>query len=105
MYFYPAVCFVEMQSLLLCLLSCQVGEEVAHQGLFGFETAQIVLCTLGHQVQTYQWVTKCLLQGLQKLCRLLIHTLPLTLVSQVTGNCQYTLITNQLEVLSPEQYA
>src|SRR2546429_2558704 len=34
-HFYPAVFIVEMQSLLLCLLSCQVGEEVAHQGLFG----------------------------------------------------------------------
>jgi hypothetical protein len=62
--FYPAVFIVEIQSLLLCLFSCQVGEEVAHQGLFGFVPAQIVLCTLDHQVQTYQWVTQCLLQGL-----------------------------------------
>ena len=63
-HFYPAVFIVELQSLLLCLLSCQVGEQVAHQGLFGIESAQIVLCTLDHQLQTCQWVTECLLQGL-----------------------------------------
>jgi phosphatidylserine/phosphatidylglycerophosphate/cardiolipin synthase-like enzyme len=31
--FYQAVFIVEIQSLLLCLLSCQVGEEVAHKGV------------------------------------------------------------------------
>ena len=54
-----------------------------HQRLFGFETAQIVLRTLDHQVQICQWVTKCLLQGLQKLYSLLIHTEPLPLVAQL----------------------
>ena len=62
--FYPAVFIVEIQSVLLCLLTRQVWKEVAHQGLFGFVPAQIVLCTLDHQVQTYQWVPECLLQGL-----------------------------------------
>src|SRR6266568_3136479 len=41
-YFYPAVFFVEMPSLLLCLLTRHIGEEVAHQGLFGMEMTQIV---------------------------------------------------------------
>jgi hypothetical protein len=36
--------------MLLCLLARQVGEELPHQGLFGFETTQIALRTLDHQV-------------------------------------------------------
>ena len=63
-HFYPAVFFVEIQSLLLPFFTRQIGEEVAHQGLFGFVPAQIVLRTLDHQLQTYQWVPECLLQGL-----------------------------------------
>ena len=59
--FYPTVFFVENQSLLHCLLARQVGEEVPHQGLFGFETTQIVLRALDHQAQACQWLTERLL--------------------------------------------
>ena len=62
--FYPAVFFVETPSLLLCLFTRHIGEQVAHQGLFGMETPQIVLRTLYHQVQAHQGVSESLLQGL-----------------------------------------
>ena len=54
--FYPALFFIALQSLLLGLLKRQVGEEVAHQGFPGFETAQIVLGTRNHELQTRHWV-------------------------------------------------
>ena len=36
--FYPAMFFVETPSLLLCLLTRHIGEQVTHEGLFGMET-------------------------------------------------------------------
>ncbi|MFL5664578.1 MAG: hypothetical protein ACJ8BW_25010 [Ktedonobacteraceae bacterium] len=52
--------FVEIQALLLCLLTRQIGEDVAHQGLFGFIPAKVILGTLAHQSQTSRWVPECL---------------------------------------------
>src|SRR5947209_281994 len=96
--FDPAVFFVETPSLLLCLFTRHVWEQVTHKRLFGMETPQIVLRTLDHQLQANQGVPKRLLQGLQKLCRSLIDTASLPLVTQVTGNREHTLFTDELQM-------
>ena len=76
--------FAEMQPMVLCLLSRQIGEEVAYQGLFCFVAAQVVLRAVDHHLQPYQWVIHRRYQLLYEHHRPLVRALPLALASQVT---------------------
>ena len=94
--------FVETPSLLLCLVTRHIGQQVAHQGLFGMETPQVVLGPLDHELQADQGVPDGLLQGLQDPCCSLIYTSSLPLVTQVTSHRQHAPFTDELEMLRPQ---
>ena len=100
--FYPSICFAEMQPLLLRLLSRQIGEEVPYERLFCFVPAQIVLCTLNHQLQPSQRIPQLLLQPLEEARSLLIYTQLLRLMAQVTGCRKQIILTQHPEVFGPQ---